>query len=136
VRAVFVQVPPAYVSSVTGTYGAVVNPSYLVGSQPNGQYARIDAMEYYYVYGWIAGALNQQTAGHIYVYGYGGSGTLQVYTSTDGNSWTLRSSPTINQGSPGWIDCGTCATQFSYIKLQTVPVGVYTVYIDAVKVQP
>jgi len=136
VRAVFVQVPPAYISSVTGTFGAVGYPTYLVGSQPNGQYAGIIGMGAYNVYGWIAGMLNQQTAGQIYVYGYGGSGTLKVYTSTDGSSWTLRGSPTINQGSPGWIYCGTCSTQFRYIKLQTVPSGYYTVYIDCVKVQP
>jgi hypothetical protein len=138
VCAVFVQVPPAYVSSITGTFGAVMYPSYLVGSQNDGQYAGIMGMGGYNVYGWIAGALNQQTAGHIYVYGYrsGGSGTLQVYTSTNGIGWTLRSSPTITQGSPGWIDCGTCASQFSYIKFQTVPAGSYTVYIDSVKVQP
>jgi Divergent InlB B-repeat domain/PEGA domain len=134
-QAIFVSIS-AYVSSIYGYAGAVINPTYMVGSQPNGQYAVLASDPAYGIYGWISGTLNLKTTGHIYMYGYSqGSGHLYAYVSTNGNSWTLVGSPVVSSTSPYWIDCGTYAGSFNYVKA-SVTGDTVTMYIDSVKVTP
>ena len=84
--------------------------------------------------------MNTPATGHVYVYGYSSAGYtshLVVSVSSNGYSWTTLSNPMISPGSsPYYIDCGSTASSFSYIKFY---VDYYTGYsaglnLDAVHV--
>lgn len=102
------------------------NPDNMVGSTDL-QYTTISAAEPYGVIGSITGALNAQTTGHVYVYGYG-SGPVEVYTSA-GYLTTLYPPDSYSK-----IDCGTCASSFNSITLIAREWAQFN--IDAVEVQP
>jgi hypothetical protein len=79
--------------------------------------------------------MNEQTSGHIYMYGYG-NGPLYVYASNDGYNFNLVSTPYVNSGSPYWIDCGTYMTSFNYIAVTAEdPYSMYSISLDSVKVE-
>lgn len=127
-QAVFVSEPTyKYVSSIAGCGGPAYNPTAMAGPLSDGQYTSISAAEPYGINGWVSGALNAQTSGHVYVYGYG-SGAVEVYTSA-GYLTTVYPS-----GSASWIDCGICASSISSITFYAR--GWAQFYIDSVHVQP
>lgn len=136
-QAVFVPAPSyQFVSSISGYDGPVYSPNSLVGWQPDGQFAEIDGYGPYYYYGWISGAMNAQSAGHIYMYGYG-DGPLYVYVSSDGYNWNYVTSPYVNSGSPYWIDCGSYLSPFNYIAVTAEdPNYFYSIALDSVRVDP
>ena len=138
-QAVFVPAPSTYVSSITGYGGSVYDPANLVGSQNDGQYTTLEGWGPYEYYGWVSGAMGAQSSGHIYVYGFASysAGPLYVYTSVDGSNWNLISTPYVSQGSPGWIDCGTCTSPFSYVAFTAEAYNyIYSISIDSVHVEP
>ena len=131
-------VAPSYswVSSIDSYDGAVYDPENLVGSQPDGQFATIEGYGPYQYFGWIIGAMNEQAAGHIYVYG-AGDGPLYVYASGDGYNFDLVSVPYVSSGSPYWIDCGSYLNPFNYIAVTAEdPNYFYSIALDSVRVDP
>jgi len=83
--------------------------------------------------------MNEQTTGHIYLYGnaYTSQGHIYVYVSGNGYNWDFVSSPYVTQGSPYWIDCGTYQSSFNYILLTAEdPTAFYSVILDSVRVEP
>ena len=79
-QAVFVPTPTyKWVSGITGSQRFGFYAIYLAGPLTMGN-TTVSAAEPYGVIGQINCALNAQSAGHIYVYGYG-SGPVEVYTS-------------------------------------------------------
>jgi hypothetical protein len=127
----------SFLFNVDSTYGTVSDPENLVGICTDGQFAQIEGYGPYYEYGWISGAMNAPSVGHIYVYGYGwNNGPLYVYASEDGSNWELVSTPTVGDNL-GWIDCGICNDPCNYLKFTAEdPNNVYTIYLDSVRVQP
>jgi hypothetical protein len=132
-----------YVSSINSYghngAGSVANPNNLIGIANDGLYTTLyggnlgDG-------GWIIGNMNTAATGHVYVYGYSSAGYythLIVSVSYDGSSWTTISSQTINPtSSPYYIDCGSTASIFMYIKLNATDDNWYSarLFADAVHV--
>lgn len=131
-------VAPSYswVSSIYDDDGAVYSPENLVGWEPDEQFATIVGYGPYQYFGYIIGAMNEQTAGHIYMYG-SGDGPLYVYASSNGYNFDLVSVPYVSSGSPYWIDCGSYLSPFNYIAVTAEdPNYIYSISLDSVRVEP
>jgi hypothetical protein len=132
-----------YVASIysygTSGAGTVTNPNNLVGIANDGQYTVLYGGNYGDG-GWIIGNMNTAATGHVYVYGYSSSTYythLIVSVSYDGSSWITISSQTVNPGStPYYIDCGSTASVFMYVKLNATDDNYYSARLvaDAVHV--
>ena len=123
-----------------GWYGYMAGADYrenLIGSSNDGQYAYLYA-GYYGDTAWISGQTYMQATGHIELYGYsapGYSSHLAVSVSNDGSNYDPVSEQYISQSSPGWIDCGTYAGSFGYIKIHVdADSGPSGIAIDSVRV--
>jgi hypothetical protein len=129
-----------WVSSIDDYDSEFVNtPENLVGWRPDGFFAGLAGFGPYQEYGWISAAMNEQTAGRIYLYGNACycTGRVYVYVSTNGDDWNFVSSPYVSQGSPYWIDCGLYLSPFNYIMLTAEdPNTMYSVAVDSVRVEP
>ena len=136
-QAVFYPVQPySFVAGLDSYDGPVYDPENLAGWQNDGQFATIAGYGPYQYYGYISGAMNEQTSGHIYMYGYG-NGPLYVYVSSNGYNWNLVSTPYVNSGSPYWIDCGIYLSPFNYIAVTAQdPNYIYSISLDSVRVEP
>jgi len=132
--------PDAYVSGIQayswqGSAAGVDNPSYLTGSSIDGNFAHLHAGDWYSQAA-IVGITNTQTSGHIYLYGYSGTGYtshLMVYVSSNNVNWGNPIVDTyIQSTTPYYIDCGS-ASNFRYIAIVAYDIG-YSVClnIDAV----
>jgi hypothetical protein len=140
-QAFFSYAPSHYWASSINDYGGpVTNPTYLLGSETDGQYAVLEGYGPYQYYGWIEATMDSQATGHIYMYGScasGYSGHLYVYVSSNGNSWSLVGSPYVSSTSPYWIDCGTYQSTFNYIAVTVEnPNEFVIIELDAVRVEP
>jgi hypothetical protein len=128
--------PHSFVAGIDSYDGAVYDPENLAGWQNDGQFATIEGYGPYQYFGYIIGAMNEQAAGHIYMYGYG-NGPLYVYASSDGYNFDLVSVPYVSSGSPYWIDGGTYLSPFNYIAVTAEdPNSMYSIALDSVKVEP
>jgi hypothetical protein len=148
-QAVFGSAPSyKYAYSIYNYGGTFQAPEYLTGWQQDGQFATVQNYQGWYgpypdYWGWIAGTMNAQATGHIYVYGYADGfyspygGTLSVYVSVNGENWTPVSTPYVPSGSASWVDCGTYPCVFNYVKVAAEnPSEVTIIYIDAIKAVP
>ena len=139
-EAVFTPAPSYnYVASIHSYGGAVYNQANLVGWQSDSQFAHLEGYGYYGVTGWIAGTMDDQASGHIYVKGRcvsGGATDLYVYVSSNGYNWNSVSSPYVSSTSAYWIDCGTYGGTFNYIKVLVQPAGWGALELDSVRVEP
>jgi hypothetical protein len=139
-EAVFTPAPSYnYVASIHSYGGAVYNQANLVGWQSDSQFAHLEGLGYYGVTGWIAGTMDDQATGHIYVKGRcvsGGATDLYVYVSSNGYNWNYVSAPYVSSTSAYWIDCGTYGGTFSYIKVLVQPAGWGELELDSVRVDP
>jgi hypothetical protein len=126
--------PNSFVAAVDSYDGAAYDPENLAGWQNDGQFATIAGYGPYQYFGYIIGAMNEQAAGHIYLYGYG-NGPLYVYASSDGYNFDLVSVPYVSSGSPYWIDGGTYLSPFNYIAVTAEdPNSIYSISLDSVRV--
>ena len=122
----------------SGTFNPplVENPYDLTGYQPDGYYATINSYEPYQTYGYIEAVLNEQTTGHVFLFGYCyGPSALSVSVSNDGQSWTSLGVTEFTT-TPGWVYCGASLTPFSYVKLEGAGSTCDTVYVDSIHVEP
>lgn len=130
----------SYVSTTAYGYGAVNNPNGLVGNHNNGDYVQLWGGNYGDG-GSIVGWMDKTASGHIYLYGYSGSGYYtHLYTFVsynNNNDWTQTSVQTVyGDGSgPHWIDCGS-ASNFRYIAIAAIDDNGMSanIFIDSVQV--
>ncbi|MBN1357353.1 hypothetical protein JW988_01155 [Candidatus Bathyarchaeota archaeon] len=117
----------AYVSSIVwggvidGWGAGVENVNGMIGSSPDGNYARLHGESYPDVAA-IIGKMSSQQSGtnHIYVHAYLPTGTnayVAVYVSQNNNyDWTLVNGLNIaGSSTPQTIDFGTTTVNFRYV---------------------
>lgn len=130
-------------SSITfaGGYAsyAVDNPSNILGSSNDGNYAHMHAANYGDT-AQIFGEMNAEVTGDIYFYGCSGPGgyysDLYVYVSYDNYNWDFVNAVEITETSPYSIYIGY-ASNFRYIALCGYDNGCSVcLYLDAVSVVP
>lgn len=109
--------PQYFANSVTsgGVYSypstseaPIYNPYYILGQNPDGNYASINA-NYYESFGYIITELNTPGSGTVYVNGYSTNGyasDLYVYVSPNDQNWYLLYNNYITGDNPYFINCG------------------------------
>jgi hypothetical protein len=130
----------SYVSHWIYGHGAVYNPTGIVGSSNDGNYAVI-AGPNFGDGGNIVGWMNAEAHGHIYLYGYSAPGYythLYVFVSyNNNNDWSQTSVQTVYPGSAQWIDCGSYyGGNFRYIAIAAIDDNGMSanLYMDSVRV--
>ncbi len=139
--------PYIYVQSTAYGQGAANNPTYLLGSGPDGSYTQLWGGNPYdggQVVSMMTGSLGSgggYSRGHIYIYGYSVSGYyshLYVYVSnTNNNDWRSVNNFYVSSSTPGWIDVGT-ASDFKYIAVVGYDDSGWScnLMVDAIRVIP
>ncbi len=136
-QAVFTNAPSyRFVSSIDSATGDVSYPNSMAGYQPDGHYACVGGLGTQTEE--ISGSMNQQTDGHIYLYGSSiGDYAQHIYVYIySGGSYSLVNDQEVSLGSPYWIDCGTTYSTFSKIKIAVEDEYGSAFRVDSVHVDP
>jgi hypothetical protein len=124
-----------------GLIAGVDNPDGIEGGKNDDSYACLYAVRWYEDQAVMTGSIGWEAKGHIYLYGYTGSGYnshVLVYVSYDYSNWyPVNTNLWVSQSSPGWIDVGSYSNNFRYISVVVyADYAPSVIYVDSVLVIP